>query len=160
MLCYVISFHIIIALQATQEDELPEVPLLCCSMSNLDTGAVCRGPRTYIYIYTYIHMHAYIYIYIYIYVYMTWDDVARTVGVRRSHLVRSCFALDSLHVQTLMLTDVQTPFLGTPPSFPFNRTLMRQILMIELPGSEPKLGSSTWFMIMRNSLGWLEAKLA
>ena len=25
-----------------------------------------------------------------------------------------CFALDALHVQTLMLTDVQTPFLGTP----------------------------------------------
>ena len=28
--------------------------------------------------------------------------------------VRSCFALNSLHAQTLMLTDVQTLFLGTP----------------------------------------------
>ena len=32
-------------------------------------------------------------------------------AVRRS---TSCFALNSLHVRTLMSTHVQTPFLGTP----------------------------------------------
>ena len=36
------------------------------------------------------------------------------VGGRKQRPVRLCFALDSLHVQILMLTDVQTPFLGTP----------------------------------------------
>ena len=35
-------------------------------------------------------------------------------GGRKKQLVRSCFAPHSLHVQALMLTDVQTPFLGTP----------------------------------------------
>ena len=35
-------------------------------------------------------------------------------GGRKYQLVRSCFALDSLHAQTLMMTDVQTPFHGTP----------------------------------------------
>ena len=35
-------------------------------------------------------------------------------GGRKQQLVRSCFALDSLHVRTLALTDVQTPFFGTP----------------------------------------------
>ena len=34
--------------------------------------------------------------------------------VSNEQLVLLCFALSSLHVQTLMLTDVQTPFLGTP----------------------------------------------
>ena len=35
-------------------------------------------------------------------------------GGRKQQLVWSCLTLDSLHVQTLMSTDVQTPFLGTP----------------------------------------------
>ena len=35
-------------------------------------------------------------------------------GSRKWQLVWSCFALDYLHVQTLVLTDVHAPFLGTP----------------------------------------------
>ena len=35
-------------------------------------------------------------------------------GGRKRQLARSCFALDSLGVQTLMSTDAQTPFLGAP----------------------------------------------
>ena len=35
-------------------------------------------------------------------------------GGRKQQVVWSCFALNSLHVQTLMLTDAQTPLLVTP----------------------------------------------
>ena len=35
-------------------------------------------------------------------------------GGREQQLVCSCFALNSLHLQTIVLTDVPTPFLGTP----------------------------------------------
>ena len=35
-------------------------------------------------------------------------------GGRKQQLVRSCFALNDVHVQTLTLTDFQTPFPVTP----------------------------------------------
>ena len=34
-------------------------------------------------------------------------------GGRKQQLVLSCFAINSLHAQTLVLTDAQTSFLGT-----------------------------------------------
>ena len=36
------------------------------------------------------------------------------MGVVRNNWLLLCFIIHSLHVQTLMLTNVQTPFLGTP----------------------------------------------
>ena len=51
--------------------------------------------------------HVYVYIYIYIYMYI----IPEVSGVKRSFIA---FDLNYLHVLTLMLTDVQTPFLGTP----------------------------------------------
>ena len=36
------------------------------------------------------------------------------MGLASNNGVSSCFTLNSLHSQTLMSTDVQTPFLGTP----------------------------------------------
>ena len=39
--------------------------------------------------------------------------VPRNAG-HKQQLVWPCFSLDSSHVQALILTDVQTPFLGTP----------------------------------------------
>ena len=92
-----------------------------------------------IYLYIYIYVLTYIYIYIYIYIYthiLGWLETrlaqntsnyiklpnttlegtegVPTNGGRKYQLVWLGFTLNSVHVQTLILTDVQTPFFGTP----------------------------------------------
>ena len=80
----------------------------------------------YIYIYTYICIYTYIHYTVlsyYILYYNSWEwreqRGSRRMGVASKTLVRSRFAIDSLHVQTLTPTDAQTPFLG-PPSSPLS----------------------------------------
>ena len=73
-------------------------------------------------IYIYICMYVCMYIYIYIYTSLSLSLVSpfsesgarrQECGVASDHWF-ACFTLDSSHVRTLVLTDVQTPFLGTP----------------------------------------------
>ena len=49
-------------------------------------------------------------------------------GGRKQQPVCLCFVIDSLHVQALMLTDVQTPFLGTPFSSPKGYRFQSKVL--------------------------------
>ena len=87
-------------------------------------GIVINYVYIYIYIYIYTHIHMYILHMFSILISIgtspgRFSPLEGTKGVPRNgghkqQLVRSCVVLKSLHVQTLTLTDVQTPFLGTP----------------------------------------------